>query len=78
MLAFPQAPIEFDMVMEILKGIVVEGGSQRTHVLKLKNLYGLKQVVRELFLHLRSGLTKFGFTMSKVDECLFFRKEIFL
>ena len=76
-LAFPQAPIEFDMFMEIPKGIAVEGGSQKTYVLKLlKNLYDLKLAARQIYLHLRSSLTKLGFTMSKVDECLFFRNDI--
>ena len=76
-LVFRQAPIEFDMFMEIPKGIAVEGGSQKTHVLNLlKNLYGLKQAARQFYLHLRSGLPKLGLTMSNVDECLFFRNDI--
>ena len=42
---FLQAPIEFDIYMEIPKGVELgpEYGSNETHVLKLlKNLYGQK------------------------------------
>jgi hypothetical protein len=40
-LAYPQAPIEFDMYMELPKGIEMKDGNRKTHVLKLlKNLYG--------------------------------------
>ena len=76
-LAFPQAPIEFDMYMEIPKGIDVEGGNSKTHVLKLlKNLYGLKQAARQFYLHLRNGLLKLKFQLSSIDECLFYRRDI--
>ena len=76
-LAFPQAPIEFDMYMEIPKGIDVENGSPKTHVLKLlKNLYGLKQAARQFYLHLKDGLLRLGFHTSAIDECLFYRSDI--
>jgi len=50
-LAFPQAPIQFDMYMEIPTGIVLDPsvGSNKTHVLKLlKNPYGQKHASRKL------------------------------
>ena len=76
-LAFPQASIEFDMYMEIPKGIDVAGGSSKTHVLKLlKNLYGLKQAAHQFYIHLRDGLLKLNFNLSSIDECLFYRKDI--
>jgi hypothetical protein len=46
-LAYPQAPIEFDMYMELPIGVEMRDGNQKMHVLKLlKNLYGQKQVGR--------------------------------
>jgi Reverse transcriptase (RNA-dependent DNA polymerase) len=42
-LAFPQAPVETELYMEISKGFFLEGDKSQ-HVLKLvNNLYGQKQ-----------------------------------
>jgi hypothetical protein len=42
-LAYPQAPIEFDLYLDFPKGIKLSNGNNKTHVLKLlKNLYGQK------------------------------------
>jgi len=39
-MAYPQAPVERDMYMEIPKGYKVEGGNSDAHVLKIhKNIY---------------------------------------
>jgi len=78
-LAYPQAPIEFDMYMELPKGIQTKYGNGRTHVLKLqKNLYGQKQAGRVWNHHLVDGLTKLGFKQSEADDCVFYRgKTIF-
>jgi hypothetical protein len=79
-LAYPQAPIEFDMYMELPKGIEMADGSRKTHVLKLlKNLYGQKQAGRVWNQHLVKGLIKIGFEQSEIDECVFYRsKTIFV
>jgi hypothetical protein len=46
-LAYPQAPIEFDMYMELPKGIQLSSGNSKTHVLRLiNNVYGQKQAGR--------------------------------
>ncbi len=43
-LAYPQAPIEMDIYMELPQGIQTKHGNSKDHVLKLeKNIYGLKQ-----------------------------------
>jgi len=78
-LAYPQAPIEFDMYMELPKGIETKFGNGRTHVLKLKkNLYGQKQAGRVWNQHLVKGLTDIGFKPSDADDCVFYRgKTIF-
>lgn len=72
--AFVQAPIEFDMYMELPHGITVEGGSNKTHVLKLlANVYGQKQGSKVWYDYLAAKLESIGFTRSTVDECIFFR-----
>ena len=46
-MSYPQAPIEFDMYMELQREIRTKFGDRKTHVLKLKkNLYGQKQAGR--------------------------------
>jgi hypothetical protein len=61
-LAYPQAPIEFDMYMNFPKGIQMANGNRNTHVIKLlKNVYGQKQAGRVWNKHLTSGLVKIGF-----------------
>ena len=43
-MAYPQAPIECDMYMELPQGIRTSEGESKDHVLKLpKNIYGQKQ-----------------------------------
>jgi hypothetical protein len=76
-LAYPQAPIEFDMFMNMPKGIQIDNGNRNTHVLKLlKNLYGQKQAGRVWNNHLTSGLVNVGFVQSKVDEFVFYRDGV--
>jgi hypothetical protein len=75
-LAYPQAPIEFDMYMELPKGVEMHDGNRKTHVLKLlKNLYGQKQAGRVWNQHLVKGLLKIGFQQSEIDECVFYRNS---
>jgi hypothetical protein len=70
-LPYPQAPIEFDMYMELPKGVELKDGNRRTHVLKLlKNLYG--QAGRVWNQHLVKGLRKIGFLQSEIDECVLY------
>ena len=78
--AYPQADIEYDLYMELPKGIQTKHGDGKTHVLKLlKNLYGQKQAGRVWSQHLSQGLKDIGFEPSNVDECVFYRgKVIFL
>ena len=45
--AYPQAPIDYDLYMELPKDFNTKEGDCRTHILQLlKNLYGQKQVGR--------------------------------
>jgi hypothetical protein len=79
-LAYPQTPIEFDLYMELPKGIQLSSGNSRTHVLRLiNNLYGQKQAGRVWNQHLAKVLHKAGFVASIVDECVFYKgKTIFI
>jgi fatty-acid desaturase len=72
-LAYPQAPIEFDMYINLPNGIQMASGDRNNHVLKLlKNMYGQKQAGRVWNKHLISGLFKIGFVQTNVDECVFY------
>jgi hypothetical protein len=46
-MAYPQAPIEEDIYMDLPQGIKTTAGNSKDHVLKLlKNIYGQKQAGR--------------------------------
>jgi Reverse transcriptase (RNA-dependent DNA polymerase) len=75
--AYPQADIEYDMYMELPKGIEMKYGNGKTQVLKLlKNLYGQKQAGRVLNQHLHQRLLELGFQQSTTDECLYYRGSL--
>jgi Reverse transcriptase (RNA-dependent DNA polymerase) len=73
-LAYPQAPVETDLYMEIPAGFSIKGGNKQ-YVLKLvQNLYGQKQAGRVWYKYLSDGLcTKLKFTQSMHDPCIFWR-----
>jgi Reverse transcriptase (RNA-dependent DNA polymerase) len=65
--AFPQAPIQTEMYMELPKGYSVDN-SRDHHVLKLvKNIYGQKQAGRVWNEFLLKGLKDIGFQQSAYD-----------
>jgi len=73
-MAYPQAPVERDVYMEIPKGYKVEGGNAGDHVLKVhKNIYGQKQAGKVWNDYLVKKLIAIGFVQSRIDPCLFFR-----
>ena len=74
LLAFPQADLDVDVLMELLLGMVVDG-NRGEWVLKLnRSLYGLKQASANWFDILKTGLERRGYHQSQVDPCVFFRK----
>jgi len=76
-MAYPQAPIEMDMFMELPQGIEVKGANSKDHVLKLlANIYGQKQAGRVWNAFLVEKLREIGFTPSLVDDCVFYRGDI--
>ncbi len=75
-LAYPQAPVECDMYMEIPRGFVVSGGHRKAYALKLlQNLYGQKQAGRVWNQYLTKLLLANGFLQSEIDECVFYFKQ---
>ena len=75
-MAFPQAPIEMDMYMELPKGIDTKHGNSKGHVLKLlQNIYGQQQAGRVWNHHLTAKLLEIRFTQSLIDNCVFYRGD---
>jgi hypothetical protein len=76
-MAYPQAPVEMDIYMELPQGIQTETGNSKDHVLKLlKNIYGQKQAGRVWNSFLMDKLTSLGYTASLIDVCVFFCVDI--
>ena len=76
-MAYPQAPIECDMYMELPQGIRTSEGESKDHVLKLlKNIYGQKQAGRVWNEYLVDKLNSIGFKPSLIDDCVFYRDDI--
>ena len=78
-LSYPQAPIEYNMYMELPAGIRTRYRYGKTHVLHLlNNLYTQKQARIVWNDHLVSGLQQIGFFHSKIDKCLFYIGSVIL
>jgi Reverse transcriptase (RNA-dependent DNA polymerase) len=72
--AYPQAPVDRQMFMEIPKGFEPNGKSGDEYVLEiLRNIYGQKQAGRVWNQYLVQKLLSIGFVQSKYDECVFYR-----
>ncbi len=72
-MAYPQAPIECDMYMDLPQGIRISEGESKDYVLKLlTNIYGQKQagwVWNEFLVNKQQTI---GFKASIVDDCMFY------
>jgi hypothetical protein len=77
-LAFPQAPVERDIYMEIPKGFDLKQANRKEYVLQIhRNIYGQKQAGRVWNKYLVDKLVnKVGFKQSKVDECVFYKGNV--
>jgi hypothetical protein len=73
-LAFPQAEVEWDLYMDLPRGLIFAGVHRKTHCLKLKkNLYGSRQAGRVRNQHLVHGLVNaMKFKQGVIDECVFY------
>jgi hypothetical protein len=76
-MAYPQAPVETDIYMELPQGIKTVTGSSKDHILKLlKEIYGQKQAGRVWNSFLVDKLTSLSYTSLLIDDCVFFRGDI--
>ncbi len=76
-MAYPQAPIEMDMYMELPTGIHTKHGNSKDHVLKLvTNIYGQKQAGRIWNSYLATKLREINFKQSLIDDCVFYRDDV--
>jgi transposase InsO family protein len=73
--AYPQAPIERNMYMEIPKGFkITDGDPEGDYVLQLhQNIYGQKQAGRVWNHYLVEHLLRVGFIQSEHDPCVFYK-----
>lgn len=87
-LAYPQAKMKTQVYMQIPAHFKVKNNAlcqnklaPRLHnhvLLLLQNLYGLKDTGLTWHKHLKQGLIRFGFTQSKVNPCLFYKKDLYI
>jgi hypothetical protein len=72
--AYPQAPIEREMYMEVPKGFVIKDGDpEGDYVLQVhQNIYGQKQAGRVWNHFLVERLIQVGFVQSQHDPCVFY------
>ena len=76
-MAYPQAPAEMPLYLRLPQGYKRKGMTRKSHVLKLKrNVYGQKQAGRVWNQYMDQGMKSIGFTPSKFDPCLCYRKSI--
>jgi hypothetical protein len=76
-MAYPQAPIEMDICMELPQGIQTKHGNSKDHVLKLeKIIYSQKQAGYVWNSFLVDKLTSMGLKTSIMDDCVFFCDDI--
>ena len=71
-----QAPIDYELYMELPKGFKTKEGDRSTHVLKLlNNLYGQNQAGQVWNHHLNDALRQVIFKQSSVDECVRYKNK---
>ncbi len=76
-MAYPQAPIEMDIYMELPQGIRTTHGNSKDNMLKLeKKIYGQKQAGHVWNSFLVDKLMSIGFMSSLIDDCAFFHDDI--
>ena len=74
--AFPQAPIEKVLYMNIPAGVTVEGKNPKEYVLRCnRNIYGQRQAGRVWNKFLIEKLKKIGFRQSAIDSCVLYRGQ---
>ncbi len=75
-MAYPQAPIEMDMYMELPTGIHTKHRNSKDHVLKLlANIYGKKQAGHIWNSYLVTKLWEINFKQSLIEDCIFYQEK---
>jgi Reverse transcriptase (RNA-dependent DNA polymerase) len=76
--AFPQAPVERELYMQLPRGFEIAGAQPGEYVFRLnKNVYGQKSAGRVWNRYLTEKLIKeVGFIQSKTDDCVFFKGNV--
>jgi hypothetical protein len=80
-LAYPQADLDVNTLMELPMEIVVDPceSDSSGYVLKIKkSLYGLKQASLNWFVKLKQGLTDWGFHPLEINPCLYLKHNMVL
>ncbi len=73
-MAYLQALVEMDIYMVSPQGIQTKHGNSKDHVLKLeKNIHGAGRIWNSFLV---DKLTSIAFTMSLIDDCVFFCDDI--
>jgi hypothetical protein len=76
-MAYPQAPIEMDMYMELPTSIHTKHGNSKDHVLKLlANIYGQKQAGQVWKNYFVTKLWEITFNQFCVDNCTFYPDDV--
>ncbi len=76
-MAYPQAPTEMDMYMELPTQIHTKHMNSKDHVLKLlANIYGQKQAGHVWNSYLVTKLWEINFKQSLIDDCVFYRDNV--
>jgi Reverse transcriptase (RNA-dependent DNA polymerase) len=77
-LAFPQAPVETDLYMEVPAGLEINGNPKEYALKLVNNLYGQKQAGRVGNKYMTEGLIALNFKQSESDPCIFWRNHVIL
>jgi Reverse transcriptase (RNA-dependent DNA polymerase) len=77
--AFPQAPVENELYIEVPKGCNIDNNNGYYVLQVLNNIYGQRQTGKVWFDFSTNGLIdKLGFTQSKNDPCILWRGSCML
>ena len=76
-MAYPQAPAEMPLYMQLPQGYKCNRMTRKTHALKLiHNVYGQKQAGCVWNKYMDQGMCKISFTPSMFDPCLYYCRPI--
>ena len=74
-LVFPQAVLDVDVFMHKKLEMLVDENRVEWFLNLNKSIYGLKQEIENWFDLLKTSLKFRGYHQSKVDPCVFYRKD---